>query len=956
MMANSPALPFSDVQLDELDPREYIVIKRARVNNLKNLSVAIPRNKLVVITGLSGSGKSSLAFDTLFAEGQRMYVESLSSYARQFLGRMEKPEVDYIRGVSPAIAIEQKVNTRNPRSTVGTTTEIYDYLKLLFARVGKTYSPVSGQEVKRDTVTDVVEFINKQKEGTRVMVACPLKLQKGRKLADELNLLLSKGFARVLINGEVKFIEELLGTPVDEETPKKKSSTKNKKIDGEVEVLIDRAAVNATDEDLTFRLSDSVQTAFFEGHGDCIVYAEGQGKKNFSDRFELDGITFTEPSVNFFSFNNPYGACQTCEGFGKILGIDEDLVIPDKSLSVYEGAIAPWRGEVMSEWAKPLLKNGIKFDFPVHRPISELSRKQYDLLWNGNEHFDGLHEFFRYLASKTHKIQYRVMLSRYRGRTTCPDCRGTKLRKDASYVKIANISITDLVLMPLEDVLVFFENLKLPAYEQKVSERILTEIKTRLQYMVKVGLGYLTLNRVTATLSGGEFQRIKLATSLGSALVGSMYIMDEPSIGLHPRDTARMVEVLKSLRDLGNTVIVVEHEEEIMRAADQIIDIGPDAGSHGGKLVFQGGIKDITVKTQSHTAEYLFGTEKIAVPSQRRKWKDSIVIIGARENNLKNLKVKFPLGVLTVVTGVSGSGKSTLIKKILYPALGRLTGTIGDTPGKYDQLVGDFNIIKQIEFVDQNPIGKSSRSNPISYVKAYDVIRNLYADQPLAKQRGYKPSHFSFNVEGGRCDTCEGEGEIKVEMQFMADIFLECESCHGKRFKQEVLEIEHKGKSIADVLDMTVEEGLEFFKDKKPVYDRILPLFDVGLGYVKLGQSSNSLSGGEAQRVKLASFLGKNSSDKGDHILFIFDEPTTGLHFHDISKLLKAINALVDEGHSVIVIEHNLEVIKCADWIIDLGPEGGEKNGGHLLFEGTPEEMVKKGKGYTAEFLKTKIS
>lgn len=950
-----PTLPFSDTQLDDLDPKEYIIIKRARVNNLKNLSVAIPRNKLVVITGLSGSGKSSLAFDTLFAEGQRMYVESLSSYARQFLGRMEKPEVDYIRGVSPAIAIEQKVNTRNPRSTVGTTTEIYDYLKLLFARIGKTYSPVSGNEVKRDTVTDVVEFINQQKEGTRVMVACPLKIQKGRKLADELNLLLSKGFARVLIDGEVKFIEELVGVPTEEEAPKKKTSAKAKKIEGEVNILIDRAAINASDEDLTFRLSDSVQTAFFEGQGDCVIYIEGQAKKNFSDRFELDGISFTEPSINLFSFNNPFGACQTCEGFGKILGIDEDLVIPDKSLSVYEGAIAPWRGEVMSEWAKPLLKNGIKFDFPVHRPISELSRKQYDLLWTGNEHFDGLHEFFRYLASKTHKIQYRVMLSRYRGRTTCPDCRGTKLRKDAAYVKIADTSITDLVLMPLEDALIFFENLKLPAYDQKVSDRILTEIKTRLEYMVKVGLGYLTLNRVTSTLSGGEFQRIKLATSLGSALVGSMYIMDEPSIGLHPRDTARMVEVLKSLRDMGNTVIVVEHEEEIMRAADQIIDIGPDAGSHGGHLVFQGSIQDITAKTQSHTAEYLFGTEEIAIPKQRRKWKDSITLIGARENNLKNLKVKFPLGVLTVVTGVSGSGKSTLIKKVLYPALGRLTGNIGDTPGKYDQLTGDFNIIKQIEFVDQNPIGKSSRSNPISYVKAYDVIRNVYADQPLAKQRGYKPSHFSFNVEGGRCETCEGEGEIKVEMQFMADIFLECESCHGKRFKQEVLEVEHKGKSIADVLEMTVEEGLEFFKDKKPVYDRILPLFDVGLGYVKLGQSSNSLSGGEAQRVKLASFLGKNSPEKGEHILFIFDEPTTGLHFHDISKLLKAMNALVDEGHSVMVIEHNMEVIKCADWIIDLGPEGGEKNGGHLLFEGTPEEMVKKGKGYTADFLRSKL-
>ncbi|MFM7853956.1 MAG: excinuclease ABC subunit UvrA, partial [Flammeovirgaceae bacterium] len=819
------------------------------------------------------------------------------------------------------------------------------------------------QEVKRDSVTDVVEFINRQAEGTRIMVASPLKLQKGRKLTDELNLLLSKGFARVLINGEVKFIEELLHpssrvlnhsvVKEKESGEGKKTSAKKKEI--EIEVLIDRAAVNAADEDLTFRLSDSVQTAFFEGHGDCIVYVEGQAKKSFSDRFELDGTIFTEPSVNFFSFNNHYGACQTCEGFGKVLGIDEDLVIPDKSLSLYEGAIAPWRGEVMSEWAKPLLKNGIKFDFPVHRPIGELSRKQYDLLWNGNEYFDGLHEFFRYLASKTHKIQYRVMLSRYRGRTTCPDCRGTKLRKDASYVKIADTSITDLVLMPLEEVLVFFEKLNLPVYEQKVSERILTEIKTRLQYMVKVGLGYLTLNRVTATLSGGEFQRIKLATSLGSALVGSMYIMDEPSIGLHPRDTARMIEVLKSLRDLGNTVIVVEHEEEIMRAADQIIDIGPDAGSHGGNLVFQGGISDINENTESHTADYLSGVEKIAIPKQRRQAKDFITLVGARENNLKNLNVKFPLGVLTVVTGVSGSGKSTLIKKILYPALLRLTGNVGETPGKYDRLAGDVNTIKQIEFVDQNPIGKSSRSNPISYVKAYDVIRNLYADQPLAKQRGYKPSHFSFNVEGGRCDTCEGEGEIKVEMQFMADIFLECESCRGKRFKQEVLEVEYKGKSIADVLDMTVEEGLEFFKEKKPVYDRILPLNDVGLGYVKLGQSSNSLSGGEAQRVKLASFLGKNHSENGGQILFIFDEPTTGLHFHDISKLLKAINALVDEGHSVIVIEHNLEVIKCADWIIDLGPEGGEKNGGLLLFEGTPEEMVKKGKGYTAEFLREKF-
>ncbi len=947
---NSKSKEVSDAYLDDLDPREYIIIKRARVNNLKNLSVAIPRNKLVVVTGLSGSGKSSLAFDTLFAEGQRMYVESLSSYARQFLGRMEKPDVDYIRGVSPAIAIEQKVNTRNPRSTVGTSTEIYDYLKLLFARIGKTISPISGKEVKRDTVTDVIKFINDQKEGTRIMVAAPLKLEKKRKIEEELNLLLSKGFARVLMNGEVKFIEELLNPT--EETGKKKKT----KIDGEFEILIDRAAVNAADEDLTFRLSDSVQTAFFEGNGDCLVYVEGKKKEQFSDRFELDGIMFTEPSVNLFGFNNPYGACQTCEGFGKVLGIDEDLVIPDKSLSVYENAIAPWRGEVMSNWARPLLKNGIKFDFPIHRAYSELTQKQRDLLWTGNEYFEGIDAFFKHLESKMHKIQYRVMLSRYRGRTTCPDCRGTRLRKDASYVKINDTSITDLVLLPIEEVYDYFQKLKLPEYDKKVSDRLTTEIKFRLEYLVKVGLGYLTLNRLTNTLSGGEYQRIKLATSLGSALVGSMYIMDEPSIGLHPKDTARMVEVLKSLRDLGNTVIVVEHEEEIMRAADQIIDIGPDAGSHGGNLVFQGTLKEMSKDVQSHTTDYLSGREGIAVPKLRRKAKDFVTISGARENNLKNLTVKFPLGILTVVTGVSGSGKSTLIKKILYPAVGRLNGSVSETPGKYDKLEGDFSKITQIEFVDQNPIGKSSRSNPISYVKAYDAIRQLYADQPLAVQRAYKPSHFSFNVEGGRCDNCEGEGEIKVEMQFMADIYLKCEVCQGKRFKQDVLEIEYNGKNIADVLDMTVEEGLTFFKEKKSIYEKIVPLNDVGLGYVKLGQSSNSLSGGEAQRVKLASFLGKNSSDSKDHILFIFDEPTTGLHFHDISKLLKAMNALVDEGHSVIVIEHNLEIIKCADWIIDLGPEGGEKKGGQLMFEGTPEEMVKKGKGYTAEFLKEKLS
>ncbi len=951
-----PSLP-NDAYLDDLDPKEYIIIKRARVNNLKNLSVAIPRNKLVVVTGLSGSGKSSLAFDTLFAEGQRMYVESLSSYARQFLGRMEKPDVDYIKGVSPAIAIEQKVNTRNPRSTVGTTTEVYDYLKLLFARIGKTRSPVSGKEVKRDTVTDVMDIINKKKEGTRIMISCPLKIQKGRKIEDELNLLLSKGFARILIDGEVKFIEELTSPPATaakEKTVKKKTTaSNNKKSSGEVEILIDRAAVNATDEDLTYRLSDSVQTAFFEGHGDCHVYLEKE-MLHFSDRFELDGITFTEPSVNFFSFNNPFGACRTCEGFGKILGIDEDLVIPDKSLSLFEGVVAPWRTETMGEWKKPWLKTAAKYDFPIHRSYNELTQKEKDFLWTGNEELGGINGFFKYLESKIHKIQYRVLLSRYRGRTTCPDCRGTRLRKDASYVKINDICITDVVLLPIEEVLALFQGLKVQSYDQKVADRVLTEIKYRLDYLVQVGLGYLTLNRLTNSLSGGEFQRIKLATSLGSALVGSMYILDEPSIGLHPKDTARMVEVLKSLRDQGNTVIVVEHEEEIMRAADQIIDIGPDAGSHGGLLVFQGPISDINGKTATHTADYLSGKEKINVPDRRRKWKDSVTVSGARENNLKNLKIKFPLEALTVITGISGSGKSTLVKKILYPAMGRMSGSVSETPGRYDRLEGDVTKITQVEYVDQNPIGKSSRSNPISYVKAYDAIRQLYADQPLGKQRGYKPSHFSFNVDGGRCENCEGEGEIKVEMQFMADIFLKCEVCNGKRFKQEVLEVEFNGKTISDILNMTVEESLDFFKDKKPILEKIQPLFDVGLGYVKLGQSSNSLSGGEAQRVKLASFLGKNSPD--GNILFIFDEPTTGLHFHDISKLLKAINALVDEGHTVIIIEHNLEVIKCADWIIDLGPEGGEKKGGYLVFEGTPEEMVKKGKGYTAEFLKKKLT
>lgn len=879
-----------------------------------------------------------------------MYVESLSSYARQFLGRMEKPDVDFIRGVSPAIAIEQRVNTRNPRSTVGTTTEIYDYLKLLFARAGRTYAPETGKEVRRDSVSDVVNAINQLPEGTRFSVSCPLTPGKGRKLTDELTLLLSKGFSRILINGTIAYIEETL---------EQEKAAKKKKGDPvpDVEILIDRAAVNASDEELGFRIADSVQTAFYEGHGDCVIRPESRKLMQFSDRFESDGVTFTEPSVNFFSFNNPYGACTTCEGFGKILGIDEDLVIPDKSLSFYEGCVAPWRSEVMSEWAEPWKKKAVAAGFPIHRPYAELTIAQQQLLWEGTRELKGINAFFRHLESKMHKIQYRVLLSRYRGRTTCPDCRGTRLRKDASYVKISGTSITDLVLLPVEKVYAFFTELRLPEFERKISERLLTEIRTRLEYLVKVGLGYLNLNRLTSSLSGGEYQRIKLATSLGSALVGSMYILDEPSIGLHPRDTARMVEVLLALRDLGNSVIVVEHEEAIMRAADQLIDIGPDAGRHGGELVYQGPstTKAAAGSERSYTVRFLNGMDGIPVPSRRRKWNESIVLRGVRENNLKNLTVEIPLRVLSVVTGVSGSGKSTLIRKVLYPAIGRMHGSVADFPGRFDKMDGDVHRIQQVEFVDQNPIGKSSRSNPVSYVKGYDAVRLFYSELPLSKTRGYKPSHFSFNVDGGRCETCEGEGMTTVEMQFMADIHLTCESCKGKRFKQEVLEVEYNGKNIADILDMTVEESLAFFRDKRAIHDRIQPLEEVGLGYIRLGQSSSSLSGGEAQRVKLASFLGRNAPSEGN-VLFIFDEPTTGLHFHDIARLLKAINALVDRGHSVVIIEHNMEVIKCADWIIDLGPEGGEENGGHIVVQGTPENVAKSGKGFTSRFLKEKLS
>ncbi|RSK49286.1 excinuclease ABC subunit UvrA [Hymenobacter rigui] len=944
-MADNSALqvaaPAAD-PIDQLDPREFILIKNARVHNLKNLSVALPRNKFIVVTGLSGSGKSSLAFDTLYAEGQRMYVESLSSYARQFLGRMDKPDVDYIRGISPAIAIEQKVSIKNNRSTVGTSTEIYDYLKLLFARVGRTYSPVSGEQVKKDNVADVVDYLMRLPEGTRVMLLAPLQpAQDGRPMSKELDLLLQKGYSRVVVNGETAFIEELIAEGQPE-------------VAGEVFIMIDRAAIQPGDEDLMFRLSDSVQTAFFEGHGTCIVKMDDE-TRTFSDRFELDGLVFEEPSVNFFSFNNPYGACQTCEGFGSVLGIDEDLVIPDKSMTVYEGAIAPWRTDKQSEWLKPLLKNGIRFDFPIHRPYNELSEAERNLLWKGNKYFDGLDAYFKWVSEQTHKIQYRVLQSRYRGRTTCPDCRGTRLRKDAQYVKIQGQSITDLVLLPVSRALEFFQTLDLPEHEAKVAERLVTEVTNRLEYLNRVGLGYLTLNRLSSTLSGGESQRISLATSLGSALVGSMYILDEPSIGLHPKDAEQLIGVLRSLQQLGNTVIVVEHEDKMMEQADQIIDIGPEAGSGGGILQFQGTYAEV-LASDTYTGQYLSGRMAVQVPKTRRPWRNALELTGARENNLKNVSVKFPLNVMTVVTGVSGSGKSTLVKRILAPALlKQLGGGAGEATGKFDRLTGVNGQVTHVEFVDQNPIGKSSRSNPVTYVKAYDAIRTLFADQQLAKARGFKPSHFSFNIDGGRCEVCQGEGQVKIEMQFMADIYLTCEACEGRKFKQDVLDVQYKDKSINEVLEMTIEDSIEFFKDQPKIVERLKPLDDVGLGYIRLGQSANTLSGGEAQRVKLASFLTKGNTLQNDKILFIFDEPSTGLHFHDINKLMTALNALVEQGNSVLIIEHNMDIIKCADWVIDLGPEGGT-NGGHLLFEGTPEDMVKlKDTNHTARFLAEKL-
>lgn len=925
-----------------------IVIKGARVHNLKNIDVEIPRNKLVVITGLSGSGKSSLAFDTLYAEGQRRYVESLSSYARQFMGRISKPDVDFITGISPSIAIEQKVSTHNPRSTVGTSTEIYDYLKLLYARVGKTFSPVSNKEVKRATVTEVVDFIVGLKDGAKVYVLSSIPKPEGRTYKEALNVLQQQGFTRIKLADQIVKIE-------DAAKNLKEKDYKN------AYLLIDRFAIETNDEEVYGRISDSVQTAFYEGGGKCFIeILETNEIKEFSNKFEADGMVFEEPSLHFFSFNNPVGACKTCEGFGSVIGIDPDLVIPNKNISVFENAIVCWKGDVMQEWKMELINTALKFDFPIHRPINELSKKEYDLLWTGNKYFKGLNDFFKFLEAQAYKIQYRVMLSRYRGKTTCPDCLGTRIRKDAGYVKINNTSIQEVVLMQVKDLVKHFANIKLTAYEKEVAGRILIEIQTRLNFLVEVGLGYLTLNRLSNSLSGGESQRINLATSLGSSLVGSLYVLDEPSIGLHSKDTEQLIKVLMQLRNLGNTVVVVEHDEEIMRAADYIIDIGPYAGTRGGNVVFTGVLDELKNAGKSLTAAYLTGTEKIQVPPTRRKFRYAIELQGVHENNLKHVNVKFPLNTLCVVTGVSGSGKTSLVKKVLYPALKKMYGGYGEQTGKYNAIKGDYEKIQQIEFVDQNPIGKSSRSNPATYIKAYDEIRNIFAETQLSKMRGYKPSHFSFNVDGGRCEVCEGEGNIKVEMQFMADIELECDNCHGKRFKSEILEVNHRGKNIYDVLTMTVDDAIDYFGEEqrptnseKKLVQKLKCLSDVGLGYVQLGQSSSTLSGGEAQRIKLAFFLSLGNTD--NNTLFIFDEPTTGLHFHDISKLLDSFTALLDQGHSIIIIEHNLEVIKCADWIIDIGPEGGDE-GGKILFEGKPEDLVHVKESYTAKYLKEKLA
>ncbi|WP_300976672.1 excinuclease ABC subunit UvrA [Flavobacterium sp.] len=934
------------IDLSTLDPKQNIIIKGAQVHNLKNVDVVIPRNKLVVITGLSGSGKSSLAFDTLYAEGQRRYVESLSSYARQFLGRLDKPKVEYIKGIAPAIAIEQKVNTTNARSTVGTSTEIYDYIKLLYARIGRTYSPISGQEVKKNTVTDVVNVVKTLALDSKWLLLAPLHVEEGRKLQDKLKILQQQGFARVLVDREMLRLDDFIAFISDKKDKELEKLT--------IELIIDRIVVK-TEEEFYNRLADAVQTAFYEGKGTCFL--QELNEKNrfcFSNNFELDGIAFLEPNVHLFSFNNPYGACPACEGYGNIIGIDPELVVPNTTLSVFENAIYPWRGESMSWFRDELVNAAYKFDFPIHKPYFQLTDEQKELIWTGNQYFQGLNDFFKELEEKNYKIQNRVLLSRYRGKTKCPSCKGKRLRTEASYVKINHKTVSDLVDLPIKKLVDFFKEIELDDYEQQIAKRLLIEINNRLSFLTEVGLDYLTLNRNSATLSGGESQRINLATSLGSSLVGSMYILDEPSIGLHPKDTERLINVLLSLRNLGNTVIVVEHDEDIMKAADMIIDIGPEAGTFGGNLVAQGTFEEI-LKADSLTANYLSGTKTIATPKKRRPYKNYIEIIGARENNLQNIDVVFPLDVLTVITGVSGSGKSTLIKKILFPAMQKKLENVGEKAGQFTEMKGSFSHIKHIEYVDQNPIGRSSRSNPVTYIKAYDDIRDLFAKEKLSKVRGYQAKHFSFNVDGGRCETCKGEGTINVEMVFMADVQLPCETCNGKRFKKEILEVTFEDKNIHDILTMTIDDAISFFEQHKQskIIQKLQPLQDVGLGYVQLGQSSSTLSGGEAQRIKLASFLVKGATK--EKALFVFDEPTTGLHFHDIKKLLASFDALIEKGHSILVIEHNLDLIKCADWIIDLGPEGGE-NGGKLLAVGTPEEVVKNKKSVTAKYLKDKLN
>src|SRR5687768_3239065 len=913
-----------------------IYIQGARTHNLKNVTVTIPRNKLVVVTGVSGSGKSSLTIDTLFAEGQRRYAESLSAYARQFMQRMNKPDVDFIKGLCPAIAIEQKVITRTPRSTVGSMTEIYDYLRLLFARAGKTISPVSGREVKKDDVNDVIDVISKLNEGDKVLILVPFKQHKNRNSQEELNILLQKGFSR-LYSGEILRIEELM-------------ENKKWKPAKETYVLIDRLVVKAFDEDDKHRMADSIGTAFYEGEGELLIEINGTKKLPFSNRFELDGMLFEEPVPNLVSFDNPFGACPTCEGFSQVLGIDTDLVIPGRRLSVYEGAIAPWKGEKLGKWKDQFIKAARKFDFPVHKSIADLTKQQYQVLWEGNKEVNGINDFFKEVEANLYKVQYRVLLSRYRGRTTCPDCQGYRLRKEALYVWVASKNIGELCEMPVNELAQWFEAVKLSEFDQQVAKRILIEINHRLKTLLDVGLGYLTLNRLANSLSGGESQRIQLTRSLGSNLTNSLYILDEPSIGLHSRDTQRLIRVLKELRDLGNTVVVVEHDEMMMREADHIIDMGPLASHLGGEVVASGNYDAIIEHPESLTGKYLKGELKIEVPRTTRKWNRSVKVEGARQHNLKNITVEFPLQVFCAVSGVSGSGKTTLIKQLLYPALKKLKGEFADKVGLHKAVTGDIGLIAQIEMIDQNPIGKSSRSNPVTYIKAYDEIRDLFSKQPLSKMRGFEPKHFSFNVDGGRCDTCKGEGEQVVEMQFLADVHLTCESCGGKRFKEEVLEVKYKDKSIFDVLDMSVDEAIDFFIAEPAIVRAIRPLSDVGLGYIKLGQSSDTLSGGEAQRVKLASFLGKGKGVNANKILFIFDEPTTGLHFHDIKKLLTSFNALIEQGHSIIVIEHNLDVVRSADWIIDLGPEAGDE-GGDMVFAGKPADIKKSKHSITAQFL-----